>query len=295
MRSIYIVLAVIVVVNLTFIAAFIKDLINNKESLKEENGNPIVMAISQFIIYFLSTFGISDFAIGASVYPKMNWVEDKKLPGTLNTACVIPVFAMSLVYITSIKVGWLTLIVPIVCQVIGAYISPKYVVKLQQDVIKKFVVAGLLTAAALILLGKLNLMPMGGEATSLSTGKLIILGVLSFVYGAFNNMGIGSYPLTMATVYALGLNPIVAFPIMMGACTISVPVGSTQFIKFDSYSRKITLLSATAGVVGVLFAALAVKKLDVSLLQWVALVVILYSAISMIKSLLAMRKEKCSY
>lgn len=291
MRSIYIVLAVIVIVNLTFIAEFLKDLMKNKESLKAEKGNPIAMAISQFIIYFLSTFGISDFAIGASVYPKMKWVEDKKLPGTLNTACVIPVFAMSLVYITSIKVGWLTLIVPIVCQVIGAYISPKYVVNLQQNVIKKFVVAGLLTAATLILLGKLNLMPMGGEATSLSTGKLIVLGVLSFVYGAFNNMGIGSYPLTMATVYALGLNPIVAFPIMMGACTISVPVGSTQFIKFDSYSRKITLFSATFGVLGVLVAALAVKKLDVSLLQWVALVVILYSAISMIKSLLPAKNK----
>ncbi|WZU00935.1 hypothetical protein MGH68_15810 [Erysipelothrix sp. D19-032] len=56
-----------------------------------------------------------------------------------------------------------------------------------------------------------------------------------------NNIGIGSYALTSATVYALGMSPLVAFPIMMGACTFSVPIGSMQFIKLDSYSRKITL------------------------------------------------------
>lgn len=76
-------------------------------------------------------------------------------------------------------------------------------------------------------------------------------------------MGIGSYPLTMATVYALGLDPKIAFPIMMGACTFSVSVGSIEFIKLDSYTRKITLISATAGVIGVLIAVFLVKGLDV--------------------------------
>ncbi len=280
-----IILILIVIVNISFIFAFLKDTFANKEELKNENANPIALAISQFVIFLLSTFGISDFAIGAAVYPKMKWVDAKKLPGTLNTACVIPVFVMALCYITSIKVGLLTLIVPIVLQVIGAYVSPRYVVKLPARIIKIFVTIGLFIAAALIIIGKLGIMPVGGEATELSISKLIILGCLSFVYGAFNNIGIGSYPLTMATVYALGLSPDVAFPIMMGACTFSVPIGSMQFIKLKSYSRKITLFSAIFGVIGVLCAVFLVKSLDITLLQWVALVVILYSAISMLLSL----------
>lgn len=281
----YIILSVIILVNFVFIYNFIKDLIRNKQNVKKEPGNPVAMAISQFFIYLLSTFGISDFAIGASIYPKLKWLEAKNLPGTLNTACVIPVFFMSLIYITNIEVGLITLIVPIVCQVIGSYLSPKYVVKLPQRSIKKLVTVGLIVAASVILLSKLNLMPVGGNETSLSFGKLIILGILSFIFGAFNNMGIGSYPLTMATVFALGLNPKVAFPIMMGACTMSVPIGSTQFIKFESYSRKITLFSATFGVLGVFVAAFFVKSLDVSLLQWLALIIIIYAAVSMILSL----------
>lgn len=110
------------------------------------------------------------------------------------------------------------------------------------------------------------------------------------LFGALNNIGIGSYALTMATVYAMGLNPSIAFPIMMGACTFSVPIGSMQFIKLDSYSRKITLFTSTFGVLGVLVAAFVVKSLDVSALLWVVVIVVLYSAITMLKS--SFNKEK---
>ena len=95
----------------------------------------------------------------------------------------------------------------------------------------------------------------------------------------------GLVPMHMATVYAFGLNPGVAFPIMMGACTFSVPVGSMQFIKFDSYSRKITLFTSIFGSIGVLFAAFIVKSMDVSMLQWLVAAVLIYSALSMIHDL----------
>lgn len=280
-----VILALIVLVNGGFAIRFIQDVMKNRAALKEENGSPVAMSISQFCIYFLSTFGISDFAIGAALYPKAKWVEDKKLPGTLNTACVIPVAAMALIYISSIEVDLLTLIVPIIAQVLGSYLSPRYVVKLPALQIKKLVMLGLFVAAGVILAGKLQLMPIGAEKTVLDPGMLSILAILSFIYGAMNNMGIGSYALTMATVYAMGLSPAVAFPIMMGACTFSVPVGGMQFIKLDSYSRKITLFSATAGVVGVLVAAFLVKSLNTSALQYVILGVILYSALSMLNSI----------
>lgn len=279
-----VILALVVIVNGAFAITFIRDLVSHKGETMKENGNPIAMAISSFIIFLLSTFGISDFAIAAALYPKLKWVDEKKLPGTLNTECVIPVAVMALIYISSIDVGLATLIVPIVAQIIGSYVSPRYVVKLPVNTIKKFVSAGLFIAAALILAGKFGIYPSGGDASNLTGIKLVVLGVLSLVYGALNNIGIGSYALTMATVYSLGLNPGVAFPIMMGACTFSVPVGSMQFVKLDSYSRKITLFTSTFGVLGVLIAAFVVKSLDVSALQWVVAIVIIYSAISMLMS-----------
>jgi uncharacterized membrane protein YfcA len=289
MSIVLVILALVVIVNGIFAFFFIRDLIVHRGQTLKEPGNPIVMAIVSFALFLLSTFGISDFAIGASIYPKLKWVSTKKLPGTLNTECVIPVAVMALAYISSINVGLATLIIPIVAQVIGAYISPRFVVKLPVAIIKKFVSVGLFVAAALILAGKFGVYPSGGEAASLIGVKLAALGVLSLIYGALNNIGIGSYALTMATVYALGLNPGVAFPIMMGACTFSVPVGSMQFIKYNTYSRKITLFTSVFGTIGVLIAAFVVKSLNVSMLQWLVVVVILYSAVSM---LLSLRKKE---
>lgn len=280
-----VVLTLIVIVNGAFAITFIKDLIAHKGETMKEPGHPIAMAISSFMLFFLSTFGISDFAIGTVLYRKLGWTTDKKLPGTLNTECVIPVAVMALSYISSIDVELKTLIIAIMAQVIGAYIGPRFVVKMNVDLIKKFISAGLLIAAALILMGKFGIYPSGGEAIGLSGFKLIVLGLLSLFYGALNNVGIGSYALTMATVYALGLNPGVAFPIMMGACTFSVPVGSMQFIKFDSYSRKITLFTSIFGSIGVLFAVFIVKSMDVSMLQWLVAAVLIYSAITMIHDL----------
>lgn len=280
------ILILVVIVNGIFAVKLIQDLLAHKGEIMQEPGNNAAVAGATGLFFLLSTFGISDFALSSSLYPKMKWVSDKKLPGTLNTQCVIPVAVMALCYIQSIEVGTATLLVAIICQVVGSYVSPKFVVKLPARIIKIFVSIGLFIAGGIILAGKIGVYPSGGDATSLEGATLVLFAVLCFIYGALNNIGIGSYPLTMATVYALGLSPAVAFPVMMGACTFSVPVGSMQFIKYDSYGRKITLFAATAGVVGVLIAVFVVKSLDTSMLTWVALAVILYSAITMTMGLL---------
>lgn len=289
MSAVHLILLLVVAVNAAFAFVFIRDLTRHKaEVIRELFHNvaqTLVQAVSAGVIFFLSTFGISDFAISTVLYRQLRWVEDARLPGTLNTQCVIPVAVMALAYISSIDVELTTLALCIGAQVLGAYIGPRFVVRMNVTLIKKFIIAGLLTAAALLLLGKFGLFPSGGLETGLHGWKLALLGVLSLAYGALNNVGIGSYALTMATVYALGLNPGVAFPIMMGACTFSVPVGSMQFIKFDRYSRKMTLLTSTIGLIGVLIAVYIVKSLNVSMLQWVVAAVILYAAISMIMEL----------
>lgn len=280
-----ILLALIVVVNLFFVIQFIRDLTRHKNSIMNESANTTILPFSSAIIFFFSTFGISDFAISSALYPKLKWLPIKKLPGTLNTQCVVPVAAMALCYIASIKVDVTTLVVCILCSVAGAYIGPRFVVKLPEQAIKIGIAIGLSVAAVLIFAGLMGWMPVGGELTGLPADKLAIASILLFIYGALNNIGIGSYAPTMVTVYLLGMNPAVAFPIMMGAATFSVPIGGTQFIKFDEYSRKITLFTSIFGLLGVLAAVYVVKSLNVAMLKWVVIAVLIYSVYSMLASL----------
>lgn len=289
---IVVILSLIVLVNGAFTVRLVRDMLAHRAEIMKEPGNNIVMAIYSFFLFLLSTLGISDFAISMAVYPKTKWVSAKKMPGTLNVQCTIPAAVMALAFINAIEVDILTLIVPIVCQMVGSYLAPKYVVKLPANTIKKVMSVGLLVTAFFILAGKFGWMPSGGEATGLTGIKLVILGCCTFVWGALNNIGIGSYSTTMATVYALGLSPAVSFPIMMGSSAFSVPMGSSQFVKLNSYNRKITLFTSTVGVLGVLIAVFVIGSMDLAALQWVVVVVIIYSAISMMIDALKEDKKK---
>lgn len=282
MSSLSIILILIAIANSIFIVRFVTDLIQHREFLRMEPGNKFILAFSSMIIFFLSSFGVCDFAISTIFYRIKKLVSDKKLPGTLNTQCVIPVAVMALTFISTIQVDLLTLIVCIASQVFGAYLGPRFVVKLPTKTIRTILGIGLFIAAFFIVAGKFHWLPVGGMATELHGIKLLIVSVSLFLFGALNNVGIGSYPLTMATLYALGMSPLVSFPIMMGACAFSTSIGSIQFIKYGEYSRKITLFTSTFGVIGVLIAVYFIKTLNVSLLQWIITVILFYTSINML-------------
>lgn len=277
-----IILLLIVLVNGAFAVMLIRDFMKHKEETFQEKGNNVFISIITAVIFFFSTFGVSDFALSTIIYRAKKLVSDKKIPGTVNAQCVIPVAAMALAYISVITVETKTLVVCIVAQVLGAFIGPRIVVKLPEQIIRRFIGAGLIIASFLVVAGKLGILPIGGEAVELTGVKLAGAAVLLFLFGALNNIGIGCYAPTMVSLYALGMSPAVTFPIMMGACTFSVATGSMQFVKFGEYSRKITLLSSIFGLVGVAAAVYIVKSLNLSMLMWVVAVVVFLAGLDII-------------
>ena len=149
-----ILLLLVVIVNAYFAFIFVKDLLVHKHEVMSEKANTLALPFSSAIIFFLSTVGISDFAISTSLYPKLQWTSVKKLPGTLNTQCTIPVAVMALAYITSIEVSVTTLIVCIVSQMVGSYFGAKFAVKLPADKLKVSIGIGMIVAALIIFGGK---------------------------------------------------------------------------------------------------------------------------------------------
>jgi uncharacterized membrane protein YfcA len=277
-----VILALILLVNGLFAYRLAADLIRHKSEVRAERGSNLLYAFLGVASQFLGTFGVSDFAFNTVAFRLTRTVEDKKIPGTINAACVIPVAFMALAYITVIKVDGLTLAVLIVAQTTGSYLTPRIVVKLPVRRIRTGIAVGLLCAAAFILAGKLHLIPSGGNLTGLRGVKLALAAAAVFVYGALNNIGIGSYAPTMATVYALGIDPRVAFPIMMGGCTFSCAVGAMEFVRLGGYSRKPTLWIASFGLLGVAAAVYLVKRMDVEVIKWVVFVVVLYAALDLV-------------
>jgi uncharacterized membrane protein YfcA len=286
-----VILALVVLVNGLYAYRLLADLIKHKADMWKEPGSHAFFMALGLVSQFLGTFGVSDFAFNTVAFRLTKTVEDKKIPGTLNAACVIPVAFMALAYITVIKVDVLTLVVLIIAQTTGSYLTPRIVVRLPVGKIRFGIAIGLLCAAFFILAGKLQLIPSGGSLTGLVGLKLALAALAVFIYGALNNIGIGSYAPTMATVYALGIDPRVAFPIMMGGCTFSCAVGSMEFVRLGGYSRKPTLWISTVGLLGVAAAVYLVKSMDVETIKWVVFVVVLYAALDLLAQALRSNKQ----
>ena len=103
-------------------------------------------------------------------------------------------------------------------------------------------------------------------------------------------VGIGLYAPALILVSLLGMNPRAAFPIMMGSCAFLMPVAGLRFIRLDAYSLKAALGLTLGGIPGVLIAAYIVKSLPLEWVRWLVVVVVVYAAITMLRSAAADRK-----
>ncbi|MBV9027876.1 MAG: sulfite exporter TauE/SafE family protein, partial [Candidatus Eremiobacteraeota bacterium] len=104
--------------------------------------------------------------------------------------------------------------------------------------------------------------------------------------GALMTIGIGLYAPCMILVSLLGMNPIAAFPIMMGSCAYLMPVASLRFIRYNAFSMRAAMGLTLGGVPGVLIAAYLVKSLPLVWVRWLVVIVVLYAAITMLRSAL---------
>ena len=131
----------------------------------------------------------------------------------------------------------------------------------------------------------------GETPLGLSGGLLAVAFVGNFVFGALMTIGVGAYAPIMIMVSLLGMNPKAAFPLMMGSCAFLMPVASIRFIRSGKYDAAAAIGLALAGILGVLLAAFIVKELSLDAVRWLVVVVVLYTATSMLWSARKNRKE----
>ena len=211
------------------------------------------------------------------------------MPGTLNVSNTIPVLIQALIFIQIVEVESITLISMLLSAAAGAILGAGIVAKLPVRKIQLTMGFALLVTAFFMLSGQMSWIQGGGEAIGLTGGKLALAIGANFILGAFMTVGIGLYAPCMALVYALGMSPLVAFPIMMGSCAFLMPPASAKFIKEGAYNRKASVSMAIPGIIAVLIAAFLVKSLPLSTLRWVVIVVIVYTSLVMFKSALNSR------
>jgi uncharacterized membrane protein YfcA len=140
----------------------------------------------------------------------------------------------------------------------------------------------LLAAAVFMLMRQFGAFPAGSTEIGVRGMKLAIAVIGNFGLGALMTLGIGLYAPCMVLVSLLGMSETTAFPIMMGSCAFLMPVGSLRFIREQSYSLRVAMGLALGGIFGSIVAGVYVKSLDLRTVRWLVIVVVLYTAVTML-------------
>jgi uncharacterized membrane protein YfcA len=189
-------------------------------------------------------------------------------------------------------VEFTTLITIIAAAVLGAWLGAGIVCGFSRSKVQTGMGYALICAALLMLASLMGIGPEPGEALGLSGGLLVTAIVSSAVLGALMMLGIGYYGPCLIMISLLGMDPKAAFPIMMGACAFLMPMGSIQFIRKEKYDLRGALGLAIGGPVAVLIAAYLVQSLPLNAVRWGVVVIVLYTAISMLRTAAAERKNR---
>lgn len=144
--------------------------------------------------------------------------------------------------------------------------------------------AALLIAASLFVLSNLELIPAGGNALALRGVALVFAVAVNFLLGALMTLGVGLYAPCLILVSLPGMNPIAAFPIMMGSCASLMPIAGLRFVASHRYNVHAALGLLIGGLPAVLIAAFIVKQLPLLWLRWLVVLVILYAAAAMLRA-----------
>ena len=273
---------ILIVLFITFAVVLTKDYLKNREQMKKKNR--ILNFVMSIILNILDAMGIGTFATSTAFYQLTKMVDDKKIPGTLVVGCILPVITEGLAFLTAVKVDVLTLAAMLVSSTAGAFIGSKINHKVPVNGIRMTMGIGLMIAAVLMLGTMLDFLPAGGDDIGIKGIKLIIGCVIVFIIGALYPLGIGSYAPTLVLVSLLGMNPAVAFPIMMVGAAFNSASSVHNFIQSGEFHRRVAFGFNTGGIIGVLIAVVVVISLPMQVLRWLVLCVVVYTSITMFLS-----------
>ncbi|CAM3174341.1 sodium:solute symporter [Leuconostoc rapi] len=274
---------VLVLVMLVMIITVTRAYVVHKEPLFKRFGLGMLIG---FVTDFGDTLGIGSFATTTAAFRMTRYVkDDRQLPGTLNTMHAIPVIIEALFFITAVKVELMTLIPMTTAAVIGAYVGTHVTKNWHAPTVQR-VMAGALFIAVVIMIIRMITTPGSNNALTVHglQGWWLVLGIVfNLGVGILMTMGLGNYAPELIFFSLMGVNPAVAFPVMMLDAALIMPTTALNVIKMKRISWTGYAGVAIGGVLGVMVAAKFFTSLDVALLKKLIIVVSLWTIVGLLR------------
>ena len=273
---------VLVLVNVAAIVAWIA--VSKRRHLREPSS--WADGVIGYVTNFLDTLGIGSYAQITALFKLRGRPEDELIPGTLNVGSAVPSFLGSLLFFGVVPVEPVLLASMVISSGIGAWVGAGLVSRMPRRGIQLFMGVALLIAAGFFAMTALGILPPSGTAMGLSGWRFAVAVLANFVFGALMCIGIGNYAPSMVLLGLLGMHPIAAYPIMIGSDGVLIPVATLGFLRSGRFSHGCALGLTLGGIFGTLCAFPIVNRIaeHLTLMRWLVIVVIIYAAVSMLRS-----------
>jgi len=273
---------VLVSVNVAAIIAWI--VVARRRRLRERATWPD--GVIGYVTNFLDTLGIGSYAQITALFKLRGRPQDELIPGTLNVGSTVPAFLGALLFFGAVAVEPVLLASMVISSGIGAWVGAGLVSRMPRRGIQVFMGVALLIAAGFFAMTALGALPPSGTAMGLSGWRFAVAVFANFVFGALMCIGIGNYAPSMVLLGLLGMHPIAAYPIMIGSDGVLIPVATLGFVRSGRFSHGCALGLTLGGLLGTLCAFPLVTLIaeHLTLLRWLVIVVIMYAAVSMLRS-----------
>ncbi len=259
------------------------DIVKHKNELRGKD-KYLGLVIVSVITEFFDCLGIGSYGPQTAAYKKFKLVDDLLIPGTLNTCALTVTGVGTLLFINTIEMDIMTLIAMVIASCIGSFLGSKFVCKLNVTGIRYGMGIALIIVAIVITSGQLGLLPNeGGIAIGLYGWKLVIACIVCAILGALMCLGIGCYAPMLAMICLMGVNPVIAYPVMYGTCMFLIPVAAFRFIKEGRYSKKQAVICNTVGLIGTFTAFYLITSVPIYWLKWAVVAVLIYTSYTMLR------------
>ena len=266
-------------------AVLLTTLLKQKQKFGDEPGKPLpVMFITEAVVYFLATMGISDFLMNTIVFNRYKSGDTAELPGTVNLSTIVPGTVIAFTYLrTAEPIETATLIICTACMLAGTLFSAFFLTGIDGKKLKKIIGAALVFSMCALVVKMIVSAGTTGSASGLSGVRLVIAVIVSLICGALNMMGVPCKPTLTALFLLLGLSPMCTLTLVLVMCGLSPCVGGVKFIRSGRYHKKTVLAATIAGTVTAVIGCFVMISLPALVLNIVLLCVMLIAIISMLK------------
>ena len=265
------------IVTVAFLGIIIKALRDRAKAGDNLATPPAIWGVS-LIANFFDTFGVGSFATTTTMFRHWKLVPDERIPGTLNVGYVLPTVLQASCEIVPVDGAALIAMIAARC---SAWLALAPCVRGRGAVTDR---------------NGLNICVCDHSRHELQFDAARWSGARIDRPAPRGHRGRFAMTMIWASAYALhvlvgllGMNSTTAFPIMMGSCAFLMPIASVRFVRTGSYDARAMIGMLISGIPAVLVAAFIVKTMSVTWVQWLVVVVVTYTAVSLLR---AARRER---